>query len=118
VDFKQLYFSAEGRVNRKQWWLKLILPVFIGYIIFSIIDGATGRFDQEAGIGLFSGIFSLVVLIPSIMMHIKRFHDRDKSGWWVLIGLIPIIGGIWLLIELGFLSGTPGPNRFGPPVTG
>jgi uncharacterized membrane protein YhaH (DUF805 family) len=117
VDFKQLYFSAEGRVNRKQWWLKLFLPVFIGYIIFAFIDGATGRLDQESGIGLFTGIFSLVVLIPSIMMHIKRFHDRDKSGWWVLIGLIPIIGGLWLLIELGFLSGTPGPNRFGPPVT-
>ena len=58
-----------------------------------------------------------LALIPSIIVYIKRFHDRDKSGWWVLIGLIPIIGGIWLLIELGFLKGTPGPNRFGPPVT-
>ena len=52
----------------------------------------------------------------SSFVHIKRFHDRDKSGWWVLIGLIPIIGAIWLLIELGFLKGTPGPNRFGSPV--
>ena len=58
-----------------------------------------------------------LALIPSIIVYIKRFHDRDKSGWWVLIGLIPIIGAIWLLIELGFLKGTDGPNRFGPPVT-
>ena len=48
------------------------------------------------------------ILIPAIIVHIKRFHDRDKSGWWVLIGLVPIIGAIWLLIELGFLKGTPG----------
>ena len=81
------------------------------------VDHATGNFDPEAGIGLFSGIFALLSLIPAIIVHIKRFHDRDKSGWWVLIGLVPIIGAIWLLIELGFFKGTPGPNRFGPPVT-
>ncbi|MGH6792259.1 MAG: DUF805 domain-containing protein [Methyloceanibacter sp.] len=117
MDFKQFYFSPQGRVNRQQWWLWLILPVLVITAILSMIDGATGRFDPETGLGLFSGLFSLLVLIPSIIVHIKRFHDRDKSGWWVLIGLIPIIGAIWLLIELGFLKGTPGPNRFGPPVS-
>ncbi len=117
MDFKKFYLSADGRVNRKQWWLYLFLPVFVGFIIFSMLDAATGNFNPETGLGLFSGIFSLVVLIPAILVYIKRFHDRDKSGWWVLIGLIPIIGGIWLLIELGFLKGTDGPNRFGPPVT-
>jgi uncharacterized membrane protein YhaH (DUF805 family) len=58
-----------------------------------------------------------VALVLGVIVYIKRFHDRDKSGWWVLIGLIPIIGAIWLPIELGFLKGTPRPNRFGPPVT-
>jgi uncharacterized membrane protein YhaH (DUF805 family) len=117
MDFKKFYFSPDGRVNRKQWWLYLILPVFIISLILSAIDAATGRLDPETGLGLFSGLFTLIVLIPSIIVHIKRFHDRDKSGWWMLIGLIPIVGAIWLLIELGFLKGTPGPNRFGPPVT-
>ena len=117
MDFKRFYFSADGRVNRKQWWLWLVLPVTVISIVLALIDMATGRLDPETGIGLFSGIFGLLVLIPAIMVYIKRFHDRDKSGWWVLIGLIPIIGGIWLLIELGFLKGTDGPNRFGPPVT-
>jgi uncharacterized membrane protein YhaH (DUF805 family) len=117
MDYKKFYFSPDGRVNRKQWWLKLILPVTVISIILVFVDMATGRFDPETGVGLFSGIFGLLVLIPAIIVYIKRFHDRDKSGWWVLIGLIPIIGGIWLLIELGFLKGTPGPNRFGPPVT-
>jgi uncharacterized membrane protein YhaH (DUF805 family) len=117
MDFQQFYLSAQGRVNRKQWWLWLILPVFVVSLILSIIDGAMGTFDPESGLGLLSGIWTLIILIPSILVHIKRFHDRDKSGWWVLIGLIPIIGAIWLLIELGFLAGTPGPNRYGPPVT-
>ena len=76
----------------------------------------TGNYNPETGIGLFSSIFALFSLIPAIIVHIKRFHDRDKSGWWVLIVLIPIIGAIWLLIELGFLKGTLGPNRFGSPV--
>jgi Protein of unknown function (DUF805) len=68
-----------------------------------------------SGVGPFSGIFTLLAIIPAIMVYIKRFHDRDKSGWWVLIALIPIIGALCILIELGFLPGTPGPNRFGPP---
>ena len=71
---------------------------------------------RKPGIGLFSGIFAILSLIPAIIVHIKRFHDRDKFGWWGLIVLIPIIGAIWLLIELGFLKGTLGPNRFGSPV--
>ena len=115
MDFKQFYLSAQGRVNRKQWWLKLILPVFVISIILAFVDMATGHFDPEKGVGVFSSIFALLVLIPAILVYIKRFHDRDKSGWWVLIVLIPIIGAIWILIELGFLAGTPGPNRFGPP---
>jgi uncharacterized membrane protein YhaH (DUF805 family) len=117
MDYQKFYLSAEGRVNRKQFWLYLVLPAIVVSLILSLIDGAMGTFDAESGLGLLSGIWTLIILIPAILIYIKRFHDRDKSGWWVLIGLIPIIGAIWLLIELGFLSGTPGPNRFGPPVT-
>jgi uncharacterized membrane protein YhaH (DUF805 family) len=117
MNFKRLYLSPEGRVNRKQFWLWLVLPLTVIGILLALVDIATGNFDPEMGIGLFTGIFALITLIPTIMVYIKRFHDRDKTGWWVLIGLIPIIGVIWLLIELGFLKGTPGPNRFGPPVT-
>ena len=115
MDFKQFYLSAQGRVNRKQWWLKLILPVFVISIILAFVDMSTGHFDPQNGIGLFSSIFALLILIPAILVYVKRFHDRDKSGWWILIALIPIIGAIWMLIELGFLAGTPGPNRFGLP---
>jgi uncharacterized membrane protein YhaH (DUF805 family) len=116
MDFKQFYLSAQGRVNRKQWWLYLVLPVFVVSLILSFIDSATGMVDQESGAGILSGIWALITIIPSILVDIKRWHDRDKSGWWMLIVLVPIIGWIWFFIELGFLKGTEGPNRFGPPV--
>ena len=105
------------RLLAEQWWLWLILPFTVISTLLGFVDMATGNFDPEAGIGLFSGIFALLSLIPAIIVHIKRFHDRDKSGWWLLIVLIPIIGAIWLLIELGFLKGTSGPNRFDSPMT-
>jgi uncharacterized membrane protein YhaH (DUF805 family) len=111
-DFRQFYFSPDGRVNRQQWWLRLMLPTFVIMVALRLLDLTLGTFDPRFSIGLLSGIFTLLVLVPAIMVHIKRFHDRDKSGWWVLIGLVPVLGGIWLLIELG----TPGPNRYGPPV--
>jgi uncharacterized membrane protein YhaH (DUF805 family) len=115
-DAKQFYLSADGRVDRKQWWLRLILPVFIITLVLVSIDMATGSYNPRTGFGTLSGLFMALAVIPSIFVHIKRFHDRDKSGWWVLMGLVPVIGALWFLIELGFLAGTPGPNRFGGPV--
>jgi uncharacterized membrane protein YhaH (DUF805 family) len=131
-DFKQFYFSAQGRVNRRQWWLRFMLPVFVITLLLAFIDVAIGTHIAETYTstdngststttieikGLLTSLFGLAVFIPAILVDIKRWHDRDKSGWWMLIALIPIIGAIWLLIELGFLKGTDGPNRFGPPVT-
>jgi uncharacterized membrane protein YhaH (DUF805 family) len=55
---------------------------------------------------------------PSLAIYVKRWHDRGKSGWWVLIVFVPIIGYLWLLIECGFLAGDDGPNEYGPdPLT-
>jgi uncharacterized membrane protein YhaH (DUF805 family) len=74
-------------------------------ILFSAIDSGAVR-------GIL-GILYLALIWPSLAISIKRWHDRDKSGWWVLIGFIPLIGGIWALIETGFLEGTKGPNQYG-----
>ena len=58
-------------------------------------------------------VFALVAIWMKLAVLVKRWHDRDKSGWWMLIGLIPLIGGLWILIECGFLDGTRGSNKYG-----
>ena len=63
--------------------------------------------------GILLALYSCVTFIPNLAVAVRRLHDQDKSGWWILIGFVPLIGGIWLLI-LYFIDGTPGPNRFGP----
>jgi uncharacterized membrane protein YhaH (DUF805 family) len=100
-------FSPEGRIGRKTYWLYGYLPLTLGFIIAVVLYGPA---DAGAVVGL---IIYLGLIYPSIAVSIKRWHDRDKSGWWVLIGLIPLIGAVWAFIENGFLAGTPGPNRYG-----
>jgi len=105
---EQNIFSFEGRISRKPYWI-FMLVIFIGSIITTVIDLATT--GQETG--LTSVIFTLIFLWPALAIQVKRWHDRDKSGWWVLINLFPIIGPIWAIIENGFLPGTEGVNRYG-----
>jgi uncharacterized membrane protein YhaH (DUF805 family) len=62
--------------------------------------------------GILGGLYALAVLIPSIAVTVRRLHDTDRSGWWILLGLIPLVGTIILLVFV-CLDGTPGPNRFG-----
>lgn len=125
------WFSFQGRIRRKTWWLAYVLPLIALSVVASIIDLSLGFVtvsEDAAPADGFSvsaqgiGPFSLLALIPSIWGglagQVKRWHDRDKVGWWVLINFIPLVGPIWALVETGFLSGTPGPNRFGPDPKG
>jgi len=106
MDIVQLFFSIRGRISRKPYWIG-ILPLIIGYAIADVMTASA----DEAIVGL--GYLVMIALIwPSLAVQIKRWHDRDKSGWWYLICMIPIVGPIWAFIELGFLRGTSGPNRF------
>ncbi len=125
MSFTQFLFSFEGRINRSAYWLKFNLPVLVIYIVLAVISAmmapamdAYGNPVEVPGAGFMAmqaivGIFGLVMLWPSLAVAAKRWHDRDKSGWWTLIVLVPIIGSLWMLIECGFLKGSDGPNRFG-----
>jgi uncharacterized membrane protein YhaH (DUF805 family) len=112
----------EGRINRKPFWLGIVVIVVIS-LIASVLDmilgmPRIGASAMSAGSGVISTIVSLVLIYPSIALSAKRWHDRGKSAWWILINIIPVIGWIWSLVETGFLRGTDGPNRFGPdPLT-
>jgi len=112
LEVLKKYAVFNGRARRKEYWFfYLFYIIFI--IVLVLIDGVTGTLDEGTGIGVLSGIFILAMIIPGIAVTIRRLHDTDRSGWWILISLIPFIGGIWLLV-LMVLDGTPGQNQYGP----
>jgi uncharacterized membrane protein YhaH (DUF805 family) len=113
MDWKQYLFSFQGRIGRARWWLMVLLSIVASGIAARINLSTSG--DPRYGIG---GILEIVMLWVTLAVAVKRWHDRDKSGWWVLIYFVPIIGWIWVLVENGCLRGTPGPNRFGPDTLG
>jgi uncharacterized membrane protein YhaH (DUF805 family) len=82
-------------------------------VVLIAIDNLIGTFRPQAGVGLLQGIYSLAVLIPSLAVTVRRLHDTGRTGWWILIGLIPVIGGIVLLIFM-VLDSEPGANQYGP----
>ncbi|MDG3088035.1 DUF805 domain-containing protein [Vibrio hannami] len=94
----------EGRARRKEYWM-----FFIFNLLFSFAFQAIDRTMGTVYLGL---IYSLIVLVPSISVSVRRLHDTDRSGWWVLISLIPIVGFLILLFFMA-LDGQPGHNRYG-----
>jgi uncharacterized membrane protein YhaH (DUF805 family) len=138
----QLLFGFNGRIRRTHYWLGWFGAGFaistVFWVTFFIFGGAgmlataavngggntmTGAGAAAAG-GLGMLLFLMVMAYAAALfwvhlaLQVKRWHDRDKSGVWVLINLIPVIGWVWALIECGFLDGTPGPNAYGPSPKG
>ena len=91
------YTGFEGRARRKEYWMFFLINIIIS-IVLVIIDSKTGLLNQEVGYGLFSGIYTLGVLLPSIAVSMRRLHDTGRSGWWLLISFIPLIGIIVLFV--------------------
>ena len=86
------YAQFSGRSRRKEYWMYTLFIVILS-IVASIIDGGLGL-TGESGYGPITGILSLATLIPSIAVGIRRLHDTDRSGWWLLIALVPLIGAM------------------------
>lgn len=148
MPMSQLLFSFSGRLNRKPYWLTTLAMVavilVVVILIFALAGGAALATGDMSGLGV-AFILLLIIYIPllwvGIALGVKRLHDRNKSGWWlVLFWLLPaILQGIgeyvgtlgivlmiaafaisiWGLVEIGFLRGTVGPNQYGPdPLEG
>jgi uncharacterized membrane protein YhaH (DUF805 family) len=108
------YAGFGGRARRAEYWWFALFVVLVS-IATSILDPALGtdfRGDVTSG-GIFGLTANLVLLVPSLAVAVRRLHDTDRSGWWILIALIPLVGAIVLLVLL-VQDGAPGPNRFGP----
>ena len=113
MDWKYLLTSFDGRINRAKFWAGVGVLIAVS-IVASIIDSILGIHLGQSGLGIFGLLVALASIYLALALYAKRWHDRDKSGWWSLIGLVPFIGAVWILVELGILEGTRGPNRFGP----
>jgi uncharacterized membrane protein YhaH (DUF805 family) len=112
IEALKKYAVFSGRSRRKEYWYFVLFVVLIS-IVLNIIDGLFGTYHRSTGAGLLSTIFSLAILIPSISVSVRRLHDIDRTGWWVLISLVPLVGWIVLLV-FHVQDSTPGPNRYGP----
>lgn len=110
------YATFEGRARRKEYWFFILFNV-LAVVVLGIIDVVLGTSSKETGLGLLSGLYLLAVLLPALAVTVRRLHDTDRSGWWILINFIPVIGAFVLLI-FTLLDGTPGSNRFGPSPKG
>ena len=109
----RILFSFEGRVPRRiDWGVSLCIAV----VFYTVLFGIEIVFGQDT-----AALLILLLMIPllwiSFAVQAKRWHDRDKSGWWILIGFVPLIGPLWAFIEAGCLRGSFGSNRYGPDPT-
>lgn len=120
------YFDFSGRSRRKEYWMFALLWLIIGVIfdigVFASMPSAealqAGATAGGLGVGAaIFGLFALASFIPAIAVQVRRFHDQDKSGWFVLINFVPFLGGLIVLVMM-CLEGTHGPNRFGPDPLG
>lgn len=112
MDWKYLLTVFEGRINRAKFWAGVGVLIAIS-IVLNLVDMLLGLQLAE-GVGILGTLFAIASIYFALAIYTKRWHDRDKSGWWSLILLVPVIGVIWLIVECGILEGTRGPNRFGP----
>lgn len=105
LDVLKKYADFKGRARRKEYWMFVLFNVIISIVISSV--GALIEMP------LLGNLYSLAVLLPGLAVGVRRLHDINKSGWYILIALIPLIGAIWLLILLA-KEGDVGENQYGP----
>ena len=124
-SLKTVLFLISGRVPRFVFWIYPIVLVFfvallvmLAGLLAGLLGGGANTLDtvEEGAITFLSLALSLPVAWSTFVIHVKRCHDLDKSGWFLLWNLVPIIGGLWVIFNLGFLRGTEGHNEFGPDV--
>lgn len=101
------YATFSGRARRREYWMFVLVNIIVA-VALSLIDGVL--FD---GAMLLSGLYWLAILVPSLAVGVRRLHDTGRSGWWLLISLVPVVGGLVLFV-FTVLDGDPGPNAYGP----
>jgi uncharacterized membrane protein YhaH (DUF805 family) len=112
LEVLKKYTVFDGRAGRPEYWYFVLFSVIVS-IVLGILDGLLGTVSSGVHVGLLGGIYSLAVLCPNIGVGIRRLHDINRSGWWLLIGLIPLVGWIILIVWAATESDS-GANQYGP----
>jgi uncharacterized membrane protein YhaH (DUF805 family) len=122
----QNWYVRRGRIPRRTWWTQYALPILALSVLASAADTAlgypgfsTGAADPESLYtwtgGPLSTAIAVFTLVPSVSSSVARLHDRGHSAWWLLWFLLPVVGSVVVFVQNGFLPGSNGPNRYGPP---
>lgn len=111
LEVLKKYAVFSGRARRREYWIFSLINILIGFLL-GVIEGIAG-IAPESDESILALLYSLAVLLPSLAVGVRRLHDIGKSGWWLLIGLVPLIGAIVLFIFF-LRDSEPGTNRFGP----
>jgi uncharacterized membrane protein YhaH (DUF805 family) len=111
-SWRFIFGAWNGRISRRTFWLYGVCALLgvgvLGYALLGIAGVKPARAEW---------VINLLLVYPAFAVSAKRWQDRDRSPWWVLIALVPLVGWLWALVDNGFVPGTPGANRFGsaPP---
>lgn len=99
----------DGRIRRMGWWIAGLGMGLVGGMVDTILDR-----DLNWLMLMIFGIIAMVVWLIGISLNVRRWHDLNRSGWWILINIIPVVGWIYSFVMLGFMSGDQGSNKYGP----
>lgn len=114
IDVLKKYTVFSGRARRKEYWMFFLFSAIIS-IFLAVIDEFMGwQFEMDGeSLGFLSTLYYVAVIVPYLAVIFRRLHDTERSGWWILIAFIPIVGVVVLLVFM-ILQGTKGENRYGP----
>jgi uncharacterized membrane protein YhaH (DUF805 family) len=111
LEVLKKYAVFNGRARRKEYWMFFLFNIIIE-VVLGLVEGFAG-IAPESGQSVLGTLYMLAVLLPSLAVVVRRLHDTDRSGWWLLIALVPIIGAIVLLVFM-VQDSQPGENQYGP----
>jgi uncharacterized membrane protein YhaH (DUF805 family) len=105
------YVGFSGRARRSEYWWFFLFTILVS-MVAGVLDSILGTMDDDTNVGVIGTIASLALLLPSIAVAIRRLHDTSRTGWWILIGLIPIVG--WIILIVFYCQDGHGDNKYGP----
>ena len=107
------YAVFGGRARRKEYWMFTLFNILIIFVLAFLDTAASTGNDRFGPAGLLLIVYYLAILLPSLAVSVRRLHDTARSGWWIFISIVPLIGSIVLLVFLA-TSGNAGTNQYGP----